>query len=117
MRRCLMVLMICLLPLRLWLGDAMAVQHAPLAPHEARMVVAQDAHPCHGADAPSEAPAAQATSEHSGACGDCSVCHGPLAGLALPTWAPPALPEALPCTLGWSALSANGPPHLKPPRA
>ena len=60
----------------------MAVQHAPLAPHEARMVVAQDAHPCHGADAPSEAPAAQASSEHSGACGDCSVCHGPLAGLA-----------------------------------
>ena len=80
-------------------------------------VMAQDAHPCHGADAPSDTTTAQAAAEHGGACGDCSVCHGPLAGLAVPAWTAPALPGAVPQTVGWPALSANAPPHLKPPRA
>lgn len=130
MRRFLMWMMICLLPLRLWAGDAIAVQHAPPAVHEAGMLMAQDAHPCHGADATTDGvsdPAAgnehrnghgpQHGNGHSNTCGDCSVCHGPLAGVAVPNWATPVLPRAVPQALGWSALSANALPHLKPPRA
>ena len=131
MRRCLMWIMICLLPLRLWAGDAMAVQHVPpTAAHAAMATVAAlapDAHPCHTAEAAEATDTAatathhampsEAETGHHGACGDCSVCHGPLAGLALPSWMPPALASARPHTIGWSALSANGPPHLKPPRA
>ncbi|MDP3521965.1 MAG: hypothetical protein Q8S02_15225 [Hydrogenophaga sp.] len=117
MRRFLMWMMICLLPLRLWAGDAMAVQHAPPAAHEAVVVMAQDAHPCHGADAPSDNTTAQAAAEHSGACGDCSVCHGPLAGLTTPVWAAKTLPAAVPQTVGWPPLSAHALPQLKPPRA
>ena len=123
MRRCLMLLMICLLPLRLWAGDAMAVQHVPSSPgYSPATTMAVDAHPCHEVAAEASTavdhtmPSDAQVSQH-GACGDCSVCHGPLAGLALPGWLPPALPSARPHTVGWSALSANGPPHLKPPRA
>lgn len=120
MRRLLMWMMICLLPLRLWAGDAMAVQHAPAAAHDVvtvAAVVAQDAHPCHGADAPSDTTTAQPAAEHGGACGDCSVCHGPLAGLTVSLWAAPALPGTRPDTMGWSALSASALPQRKPPRA
>jgi mono/diheme cytochrome c family protein len=124
MRRFLMWMMICLLPLRLWAGDAMAVQHTQPAAHAAVLVAAQDAHPCHGTDAAATEAAAgtdkasnTAITEHGSTCGDCSVCHGPLAGLALPTWAAPALPDGVPQALGWSALSASALPHLKPPRA
>lgn len=118
MRRCLLLLMICLLPLRLWAGDAMAMHHAPAATLETVMAVAADAHPCHGAEAsPDVTGQTDAGTPHSGACGDCSVCHGPMAGLALPGWATPALPAALPHTLGWSAVSAQEPPQFKPPRA
>ena len=119
MRRYLLWMMICLLPLRLWAGDAMAVQHAPAAAHEVVMAMTADDHPCHGAEATSDTgtPADHTTVKHGSACGDCSVCHGPLAGLTLPTWAAPALPDAVPRTRGWSALSANALPQLEPPRA
>lgn len=126
MRRCLLMLMICLLPLRLWAGDAMAVQHAPATTHEAAVVMGQDAHPCHGADAPLDVGVAAETGHAShdtqgntaaGACGDCSVCHGPLAGLPAPVWAAKTPPAAVPQTVGWSALSATALPQLKPPRA
>ena len=125
MRRFLMWMMICLLPLRLWAGDAMAVQHAPPAAHMVAVevavdVAAQDAHPCHGSEGPAASDMHHSpadNSAHGGACGDCSVCHGPLAGLAVPAWTAPALPGAVPQTVGWPALSANAPPHLKPPRA
>lgn len=115
-----MWLMIGLLPLRLWAGDAMAVQHAPPAAPAMGVVATQDAHPCHGSEAPAASEAHHSPSDsptHGGACGDCSVCHGPLAGLALPAWTAPTLPGAVPQTVGWPALNANAPPQLKPPRA
>lgn len=115
MRRFLMWMMICLLPLRLWASDAMAVQHVPAAAQAAVVAMAQDAHPCHAAEDAAKASPAQ-TTKHGSACGDCSVCHGPIAGPALPSWAAPTLPAAVPHTLGWSALSAHTPPQLKPPR-
>lgn len=126
MRRFLMWMMICLLPLRLWAGDAMAVQHIPPA-NEVNVTVGQiAAHPCHGtdasaADASTHGPDHQGhhavASEHAGVCGDCSVCHGPLAGLTLPIWTAPLQGGALPQTSGWNALTAIPLPQLKPPRA
>lgn len=148
MRRALIWLMLCLLPLRLWAGDAMAVQHTPAAAHQGHQgltgapVMAQQAHPCHGAEAdagtvgttPWAAVSGAATetatahasghvntdaagNEHGAGCGDCSVCHGPLAGLTVSVWAAKMLPAAVPQTMGWPALSATALPHLKPPRA
>lgn len=145
MRRALIWLMLCLLPLRLWASDAMAVQHAPATAHHGSAVVLvldQHAHPCHGvedtagavhttpraadADGVAEPSSTHATShantdvagsEHGVGCGDCSVCHGPLAGLTVACWAANTLPAALPQATGWPALSANALPHLKPPRA
>lgn len=116
MRRFLMWMMICLLPLRLWAGDAMAVQHVPAETHEVMMAMAPEAHPCHGAENSTQ-KASEPVKDRGSACGDCSVCHGPLAGLTVPGWAAPALPEVRPHALGWSALSAIAPPQLKPPRA
>ena len=55
--------------------------------------------------------------EHGSTCGDCSVCHGPLAGLSVPAWTAPQQAGALPQALGWNALSASPLPQLKPPRA
>lgn len=141
MRRFLMWMMICLLPLRLWAGDAMAVQHVP--PAASAVTVATSpyaAHPCHGVDvasAETHEPAAHHSKVHGGAhdstldstfafepgnphnssCGDCSVCHGPLAGLSVPAWTAPQQAGALPQALGWNALSASPLPQLKPPRA
>lgn len=89
MRRWLLLLMVALLPLRAWAGDAMAVSMwTPLA--TAELVAA----PCHGGDMgrDSNEPAAMShqgaqaqamadigaqTDEQSGnACAACDVCHG-----------------------------------------
>lgn len=137
MHRLLLWMMICLLPLRLWAGDAMAVQHVPPAASEVAVVMSPHAaHPCHGVDVASASTQEAAThhsTDHSGAhdgqhafepggqhnsgCGDCSVCHGPLAGLSVPVWTAPRQAGGLPQTLGWNALSASPLPQLKPPRA
>ena len=91
MRRWLLILMVVLLPLRAWAGDAMALSmSSPLA--QAGFVAA----PCHGGDA-GPASAESAAMSHQGAaahaqadepagnaCSACDVCHGAATVLALP---------------------------------
>lgn len=126
MRRCLMLLMICLLPLRLWAGDVMAMQHAPAVTHEAGMVMALSAHASHAdaADATADACHGQAAEpdtphppSHAAACGSCDICHSQVATDTPAEWRSPELGQALRAEIRWTFDSAHALPCFKPPRA
>lgn len=88
MRHLLIALVIALLPLRAWVGDAMAITMQMPAPAQ-EMVSASSAEAAPCADhATGESAAAPMDHQHS----SCEVCHGPAMPLALQT-AP--LPQAV----------------------
>jgi hypothetical protein len=113
MRVLLLALMIALLPLRGWLGDAMALELAQ--PPAAS--VQHTAAPCaeHAVTVSTDEGAA-GTSHHAG-CGLCQICHQATAAqadLALP--ALPPLPQAAPATGAARFTSAESVALLRPPR-
>lgn len=124
MRRWLLILLVLLLPLRAWLGDAMAGEmlHLPAAaaaPH-AQHAASHD-HGMHG-DCAGHPDASAADSEHPALDGDCRTCASCQACSAVALAAPPVArttasfshpqPQAVP--LAFSSAE----PHLafKPPR-
>lgn len=136
MRVLIVTLMIALLPMRAWLGDAMAMQmvtHTDTTESIADSPVSKRAEatfsvksetphsPCHEADAGMhhgpETAVSTNTDDHSdcGQCSACQVCHGVAIFLAtdhLAMLAPPAL-----LMHSTPSLFASVPrtPHLKPP--
>ncbi|WP_066272436.1 DUF2946 family protein [Hydrogenophaga palleronii] len=92
MRHLLLALMIVLLPVRGWMGDAMAVAMLAAPAHSSMNTAASSAPPCPEHAMASEAPA---TSAHANADGDdsamnhhvhksCEVCNGPAMALSTP---------------------------------
>lgn len=121
MRHWLLALMIALLPLRGWVGDAMALSLVM----PAGTVQAATTPPCHGhedaatsvagADAPGTAQASAPEGTHSH--GACSVCHAPaLTPLALRAISPQAAPPAAaPASVRFSSCEPRR--DAKPPIA
>jgi len=138
MRRTLvLLLMVCLLPLRAWAGDAMALAHAD-AWHGAATAQATPAQPhahCHGTEAAEAADTTHATHggshgashgsgpdnghahDHASACTGCDICHSQVACDAAPVWLAALLP-APPLAHGPLRFASAPPlPRFKPPRA
>jgi hypothetical protein len=134
MRVLLLALMIALLPLRGWVGDAMAMDmmtealHAPL--HAIKSVASDDHTTGHGshleahhadcAEHAAPAPTSDAAGSHDGNCAShaaCQLCHS--VALAPPplTLAPAALPLAAPPLALAGFVSAELPRGFKPPIA
>lgn len=120
MRVFLVILMMALLPLRVGLGDVMAMEAGRMDVqaaaqhdcHEARQHAAADPSD-HQASQPSPADGMQADHE----CGDCQVCHvTALPGTLLSRVLAPA-GSAPPQTLVVTPVSADPVPGLKPPIA
>lgn len=126
MRALLLVLLMALLPLRGWVGDAMALgigtlphAQAAAAPHRG-----EPASPCHDqAQMPAHADSLEATLAHDhadGGCADCAlcqICHGLALAVSVPALpdterAQPALPQP-------PARFASAEPrrHTRPPIA
>ncbi|WP_342128874.1 hypothetical protein [Hydrogenophaga sp. OTU3427] len=126
MRTLVLLLMICLMPLRAWTGDAMALAHAPalqqITPHPHAHA---EAHPCHAGPAdhaqphgPSATqPDKEAAHGHAGACGNCDICHSQIVSDTPPEWRSPELGRALRAEASWAFDSAHAWPCFKPPRA
>lgn len=78
MHHLLIALVIALLPLRAWVGDAMAItMQMPSPPTVAASMASVDAAPC--PDHANDASAASMDHQHT----SCEVCHGPAMPLAL----------------------------------
>jgi len=97
-------ILLALLPLRSWSAGLMAADGWPAGP----ALTAQVSAPCHGTHATSEEQqepmAAEASAAVSAFCGDCDLCHAPMAftgGPVLARFAPSdALPEGHPRDTG-----------------
>ena len=135
MRTFVLALAILLLPLRGWLGDAMALETvhatgaAAAAPMQHGMRGMPDMHAMQGADdadgmseaeetAATEAPGshpANATHDCQSTCTDCQLCHS----IAIAVWpevpTPDAATRALPALLSVAFASAEPAPGFKPP--
>lgn len=128
MRHLLIALMVVLLPLRGWVGDAMALDMAAQQLHAMQTIAAsagtQSANGIFDADSltamPADcemlaAPADPQTAPHCTACDTCKLCL-PLAawshGASIPS---SAWPPALPHWQGGDFRSATAAPALKPP--
>ncbi len=124
-RRLLFVLLMLLLPLRAWAGDAMAVSMlAPPPATPAAVAVAQAPCPGHAAEAgdsrhgsPSGSLAAgdEDTIHLHGACDACEVCHGPVMARSAAFEPAPAvrgLPPASPAERFASSVPDR---RIKPP--
>ncbi len=136
MRALTLWLMMCLLPLRLLAGDAMAVQmlaaggHGPVAAVSFEEVAPSASHDCH-TQASGEAthPQVHAHANVTGAepadqphpghamCGLCDVCHNTLHAAHVALLPSQALPHVLPATLSPLLSSAERLPGFKPPIA
>lgn len=130
MRRFVLLLMLVLLPLRGWVGEAMAMdmlaQHASTPLSTAIQNIATHAHEisaeatfytkvqtdCHGA---AEAPPSETSSPHCGTCPLCQMCHTVAAPPPFATLPAPWLPHAQPCTGPARFASAPAAFALKPP--
>jgi len=121
MRRPGLLLLICLLTLRMWVGDAMAFASLPALHGPASMAAAGPSlPPCHETAALATAPLPQSPqdagpADHGGPCNACQVCHLPLLAWALPACLGSPLPQALHTAPGARFQSAHLAPHLKPP--
>lgn len=135
MRHWFLVLLIALLPLRGWLGDAMALQDIATAP-ETTVVTANKGHRtaveasfshenevaglagllhagCHEAGA--EGDPDSAATGHMAHCSACGICHSTALSPDLPLSAPTGLPTAAPLFRTVAVTSATPAPSLKPP--
>ncbi|MDM7941964.1 MAG: hypothetical protein QUV35_04980 [Hydrogenophaga sp.] len=92
MRHWFLVLMIALLPLRGWVGDAMAMDMLGAPAHNMAALSADSGHPCpdHTVGATTDHAAQDSHGEHSHAA--CDVCNGP--ALAMATTPLQVLPPA-----------------------
>jgi hypothetical protein len=110
MRHLLLALLIALLPLRAWVGDAMAIaMQAPSAGHGSMTMAAMDSHPGahHGTDASS------ATGDHQHP--TCDVCNGPAMALTVQVeWLPRATHNMV-ATPTERFASSVPQPGIKPP--
>lgn len=126
MRTVWLCLLIALLPLRLWAGGAMLVQHNALLQTTAptAVQVAETEHPCHTPASLAEAPSSvhidhcaggeERGTDHLG-CSACDICHT-LAHPWLGAWLPQvAAPHAPPAHRAASLASARLTPAFKPP--
>lgn len=136
MRALTLWLMICLLPLRLLAGDAMAVQmqaaggYGPVAAVSSVDAAPSASHDCHTqasgkatppevhahANAASAEPAQQPHPGHA-MCGLCDVCHNTLHTAHVALLPSQALTHVLPATLTPLLSSAERLPGFKPPIA
>ncbi|NIC39721.1 hypothetical protein [Aquabacterium sp. A08] len=133
MRTVWLCMLIALMPLRLWAGGAMLVQHhvpastpaqATATPVEVAVAAAEP--PCHAAPAPAEAaPLAPHDHGHDGTetgtehlgCSACDICHT-LAHPWVGTWQPwLATPQPPPAHRAAAPASARLAPAFKPPIA
>lgn len=121
MRRLGLLLLICLLTLRVWVGDAMAFASLPPEQGSASMATTGQAlPPCHEAaalvsTAHTQAPQDAGPADHGGPCNACQVCHLPLLAWALPACLGGPLPQAVQIAPVARFQSAHLAPHLKPP--
>jgi|GEM_PF-3247249 len=124
MRRPGLLLLICLLTLRVWVGDAMAFASLPALQGSASMATTGQAlPPCHEATVLVSAAQTQALqapqdagpADQSGPCNACQVCHLPLLAWALPACLGGPLPQAVHTAPVARFQSAHLAPHLKPP--
>lgn len=137
MHRCLLLLLIVLLPLRAWAGDVMALA-AVSSPAVAVAAVQTKLPPCHGdrsaamdhgagphAMAPlASGPAANAdhtshtdgTGHHTG-CSSCDICHGSVLSSPLACSSAPPVQASRPACNGVRFASAVLPGQHKPPIA
>jgi hypothetical protein len=121
MRRVLvLLLLVCLLPLRAWAGDAMALAHAhaqhttPVA--HATQAGEPSAH-CHEQATAGTGAHPQAPSSHAPACSGCDICHSQAACDSTLTWIAAPLPSP-PLAHGPLRFASALPlPRFKPPRA
>lgn len=88
MRHWFLVLMIALLPLRGWVGDAMAMDMLSAPSHNMAALSADSGHPCpdHTVGATADHGTQDSHSEHSHTA--CDVCNGPALALASATLQP-----------------------------
>lgn len=121
MRRPGLLLLICLLTLRVWVGGAMAFASLPALQGSASMALtAQPLPPCHEVAALATAPLTDTApdtvpADHGGPCNACQVCHLPLLALALPACLGSPLPQAAHTAPVVRFRSAHLAPRLKPP--
>lgn len=121
MRILLLAFMIALLPLRSWVGDAMAmapVAHASASPQvEVAPPTTTDCHEhSHGpAQSPTAAHHDEAHGQDCGNCSACQICHSVALAPALPSFAPATLPALPPASVSRQLASAERAPGFKPP--
>lgn len=121
MRRPALLLLICLLTLRVWAGDAMAFAGLPTA--TAHLSWAASGHaqpPCHEASALPLADQADPTQDarsgdHNGPCDACQVCHLPLLAFSVQACTGSPLPQTVHTALAVRFQSAQLAKRLKPP--
>ena len=118
MRRVLvLLLLVCLLPLRAWAGDAMAFAHAQPAASVVHAPQAGEASAhCHEQTAADATAHPQAPTSHAPACSGCDICHSQVACDSALAWLASPLP-APPLAQGPLHFASALPlPHFKPPR-
>jgi len=132
MRHFVLALMIALLPLRGWVGDAMAMEIAAETLEESVLAIESVASNAHSAraDAISDAKntmhpecpdhvASPDDTPHAASdcntCADCQICHSVALTPTLPQLAPAAVPAAQPQTAARLFASAERAPGFKPP--
>lgn len=110
MRHLLLALLVALLPLRAWVGDAMAITMvAPSTGHESMVMTGVDAAPC--PDHAMGAAADSADHQHR----TCDVCNGPAMALAAPLAMLASATHAVLTTPTERFVSSVPPPGTKPP--
>ncbi len=125
MRVFVLALAILLLPLRGWLGDAMAIEAAQPAPigHATHTMQADEhamhdmaghAHDTHHSDGAAAEPAHTPDDCHT-TCGDCQLCHSVAIALWPELAALVAAPRTAPAFAPAAFVSAQPKPGLKPP--
>lgn len=122
MRILFLAFMIALLPLRSWVGDAMAMglgSHAMTAAQaEVMPPAAADCHDHSGHAPVLDHLAAQHSEAHDQDCGSCSacqICHSVALASALPSYTPSPLPDVPPASATRQLASAERAPGYKPP--
>lgn len=115
MRHVFLALLIALLPLRGWVGDAMAL--APLSAHLTGQALAapSPAAPDAASDCHGHTNETADMGESSGACSHCDVCHGPGLAAAPGPALPPLARHTLQATPDAHCASTVPQPTLKPP--
>lgn len=114
MRHLLLALLVAMLPLRGWVGDAMATgmltQHISAVQTAPQGTQAKPTTDCHGHAASAEE---QDGTQHN--CATCNLCHSVASAPVLAHWQPACVPAHLPTTGKRSYTSADTVAGLKPP--